>query len=191
MGRLRDEIDEVLEAFLLAQHVFFVASAPLSPSGHVNCSPKGIDGTFAVLGPRTVGYLDLSGSGAETVAHLRENGRITLMFCAFSGQPRIVRLWGTGSVAPEGSERYEALRDRFAAAPGARAVIVVEVERIADSCGYGVPLMDYAGERPHMSKWAERKGPEGLLAYRAENNATSIDGLVAFGEAASANAPLG
>ena len=180
MGRTYDSIDERLATWLLAQPLFFVASAPLSGSGHVNCSPKGGAGSFAVLGEREVAYRDLTGSGAETVAHLRENGRIVLMFCAFDGRPKIVRLHGKGEVVVAGDGRFDDLSARFPEKPGTRAVVLVDVERISTSCGYGVPLMRFEDERHEMERWAESKGPEGLDAYRQEKNAQSIDGLPAF-----------
>jgi len=165
MGKVYDGIDKRLAEFLGRQHVFFVGTAPSDPEGHLNVSPKGLD-TFRILGPTRVAYLDLTGSGIETAAHLRQNGRITLMFCAFDGRPRIVRLSGRGRV--EGANGFD----------GSRATIVVEVERIADSCGYGVPLMQYEGERPQRLAWLENKRRHGLLdAYVAEHNAASIDGL--------------
>jgi hypothetical protein len=175
MGRTFDALDDGLTAFLCAQRMFFVATAP-SNGGHVNLSPKGLD-TFAVLDPNTVAYLDLTGSGIETVAHLRENGRITMLFCAFEGPPRLVRLYGTGSVAPIGTPEFETLSARFPSFPNARTVITVALERIADSCGYGVPRYRYEAERSQLLDWAERKGPEGVATYRDENNVTSIDGL--------------
>ena len=166
MGKLYDEIDGKLRAWIEAQPLFFVATAPAA-GGHVNVSPKGVSGTLEVRGPRAVAYVDLIGSGIETVAHLRENGRITLMFCAFDGPPRIVRLYGTGRVEAAGGE-----------VDGARATVVVNVERIADSCGYGVPLMAYEGERPQRLAWLEKQQRDGKLeAYVAEKNAASIDGL--------------
>jgi len=170
-------IDERLGAFLAAQHVFFVATAPSGEGGLVNLSPKGLDGTFAVLGPTTVAYLDLTGSGVETIAHLRQNGRITLMFCAFDGPPRIVRLQGRGEAVLAGDPRYDGLAARFAPRPGARAVVLVELERIADSCGFGVPLLAYRGDREQLDEWAARKGTDGLAAYQAERNGVSLDGL--------------
>lgn len=175
MGRTYAGIDDALAAFIRAQHVFFVATAPLDPRGHVNVSPKGIDGV-AVLDPQTVAYLDLTGSGIETVAHLRENERITLMFCAFEGAPRIVRLHGRGRVVTDGPE-FAPLASRFPARLGARAIVVIALERIADSCGYGVPLLRYEGDRAQLLEWAERKGPAGVAAYRDEHNARSIDGM--------------
>jgi hypothetical protein len=168
--------------------MFFVGTAPLAGDGHVNVSPTGPMGTLRVLGPRTVAYLDLVGSGAETTAHVRENGRIVIMLCAFEGRPRIVRLHGRGEVMPAADPRFHALMDEggFAAPahPEARREIVrVELTRIADSCGYGVPLMTYAGERPHADAWAANKlrtgGPDALVAYQRERNAASLDGLPA------------
>jgi Pyridoxamine 5'-phosphate oxidase len=182
MGRTYDALTDDLSGWLLDQRVFFVATAPLAADGHVNLSPKGHD-CFRVLSPTCVAYLDLTGSGAETIAHLRENGRITLLFTAFDGPPRIVRLHGQGSVVTAGDNRWDALSSRFPKMPGTRSVIVVDVTRIATSCGYSVPLLAYAGERPTLLEWAERKGPDGLDSYRSEKNATSIDGLPALGPA--------
>jgi hypothetical protein len=176
MGRTYDAIDETLRAFIAKQHVFFVATASCDPATHVNVSPKGLD-TFAVLGPTTVAWLDLTGSGVETIAHLRADGRVTVLFCAFEGPPKIVRLYGRGTVVEPGNARFDELVARFPAYPGVRSVIVAELDRISDSCGYGVPLMRYAGERTQLTQWAERKGPDGVAAYRRERNARSIDGL--------------
>lgn len=177
MGRIYEELDDRLAGFLRRQHVFFVATAPSGDGGHVNLSPKGLDGTFAVLDPRTVAYLDLTGSGIETVAHLRENGRIVVMFCAFDGTPRIVRLHGRGEAVLAGDPRFDDLARRFPARPGIRSVIVVALERVSDSCGYGVPLMRFESERDQLHSWAERKGPDGVVEYQATKNAESIDGL--------------
>lgn len=179
MGKTYDDIGPDLAAWLAEQHVFFVATAPLAADGLVNCSPKGMD-TFRVLGPREVAYLDLTGSGTETIAHLRENGRIVFTFCAFAGAPRIVRLHGTGDVVVAGSPEFERLRTLFPDTPGARAVIRARVNRIGDSCGYSIPRYEYAGERDTLLRWAEHKGPEGLETYRRERNAASIDGLPGF-----------
>lgn len=170
-------IDEQLAGWLCRQPVFFVATAPLAGDGLVNCSPKGSGGTFAVLDSHTVAYLDLSGSGIETVAHLRENGRIVLMFCAFDGPPRIVRLHGRGAVVLPEDPRFGDLAGRFGTRSGARAVIEVDVVRVCDSCGYAVPRMDYVADRDILDKWSAKKGEAGLAAYRAEHNAVSIDGL--------------
>jgi hypothetical protein len=176
MGRTYAALDEPLIDFLRAQHVFFVATAP-SSGGHVNVSPKGLDDTFAVVDERTVAYLDLTGSGIETVAHVQQNGRITLLFCAFEGPPRLVRLYGTGRVVDVGDTGFAAAATRFPSYPNARAVIEVRLERIADSCGYGVPRYRYDGERSQLLDWAARKGPDGIAAYQAERNAVSLDGL--------------
>lgn len=188
MGKIFEEIDERLRGWILAQPLFFVGSAPLAAEGHVNISPKGPIGTLGVLGPREVAYLDVIGSGAETIAHVRENGRIVIMLCAFTGPPRIVRLHGRASVLAAGTAEFDALLERSQftepAAPQARrAAISVQVDRIADSCGYGVPLMELVGLRPHQDAWAAKKlrvgGPEALLAYQGEKNSASIDGLPA------------
>ncbi len=188
MGKVFDGIDERLERWIAAQPMFFVGTAPLDPDGHVNVSPKGPIDTLRLLGPQTVAYLDHVGSGAETVAHLRENGRIVIMLCAFEGPPRIVRLHGRGSVVGASDPRFEELLDAWAfaepAVPGMRrSIVLVELERIADSCGYGVPLMTYQGQRPHSELWAEKKlrvgGPDALLEYQRAKNLVSIDGLPA------------
>ena len=189
MGRTYERIDERLRAWIARQPLFFVGTAPRADDGHVNVSPKGPIGTLRVLDDHTVAYLDVVGSGAETIAHLHENGRIVVMLCAFEGPPRILRLHGRGRVlVPEDAE-FGALLERAAfdqpAAPEARrAVVVVDVERIADSCGYGVPLMSYEGSRPHQDAWAAKRlragGPDALADYRAEHNAASIDGLPAL-----------
>jgi hypothetical protein len=176
MGKVYDGIDSALESFIGRQHVFFVGTAPGSPEGHLNVSPKGLD-TFRILGPKSVAYLDLTGSGIETVAHLRENGRITLMFCAFEGRPLIVRLYGRGRVVEPGDADWDGLIARFPEYPGARSVVVVAVERIADSCGFAVPVYQYQGERPQLIDYAVRKGPDGLERYKARKNRASIDGL--------------
>ncbi len=177
MGKLHDLLDERLCGWIADQHMFFVATAPSGSGGHVNLSPKGHADTLAVLDPRTVAYLDLTGSGAETIAHLRDNGRITLMFCAFSGPPRILRLHGRGRVVLPGAERWDELAARFPARRGARAVVVVDVGRIADSCGSAVPLYQYAGQRDLLDQWTARKDD---AAYRARRNSTSIDDLPAL-----------
>jgi hypothetical protein len=175
MGKAHDEITPDLAAWMGQQKIFFVATAPLAGDGLVNCSPKGMD-TFRVLGPREVAYLDLTGSGIETMAHLRENGRIVVMFCAFAGPPTIVRLHGTGEALTSGPE-YDRLRPRFPELPGTRAIVRVRVSRISDSCGYGVPRFEFRGERDVLVRWAESKGADGLVRYRREKNARSLDGL--------------
>jgi Pyridoxamine 5'-phosphate oxidase len=175
MGLVLDEITDEVAAFIAAQRMFFVATAP-TDGGHVNLSPKGLD-TFAVLDANTVVYLDLTGSGVETIAHVRASGRITVMFCAFDGKPNIVRLYGHGEVLPVGEPEANALLPRFGEYPGARAVIRVRVDRVSTSCGYGVPRLRYDGDRDQLLQWAERRGPDGLVEYRQDKNAASIDGL--------------
>ena len=176
MGRTFAEIDERNAAFIRAQHVFFVATAPRADDGHLNLSPKGQD-SFAILDPGTVAYLDLTGSGIETVAHLRENGRIVFMFCAFEGPPRILRLHGRGEVVEPGDPEWGELLERFPRQEGVRAIVRARVTRVADSCGYGVPLYRYQGERSQLREWTLRKGGDGLERYQAEHNRASLDGL--------------
>lgn len=182
MGKVYERIESSLADWIGRQSMFFVGSAPSGDGGHVNVSPKGPIGTFAVLDPHTVAYLDLVGSGAETVAHIRDNGRIVIMFCAFAGPPRILRLHGHGQV-------LDADAIDFPDAPPLpeqmnRAVIRVDVERVADSCGYGVPRMRFESERENSRRWAEGKlakgGPDALELYKADKNARSIDGLPAL-----------
>jgi hypothetical protein len=185
VGKTYDQLDERLRGWIVDQRLFFVATAPSGPGGHVNLSPKGHADTFTILDGRTVAYLDLTGSGAETIAHLRDNGRITLMFCAFSGPPRILRLYGRGRLVVPGDDRWEEVAARLPARRRARAVVVVEIERIADSCGYAVALYDYAGERDLLDQWAGRKDDAALAAYRAQHNHKSIDDLPALPMAAS------
>jgi hypothetical protein len=179
VGKQFENIDEKLAEWIRAQHVFFVASAPLARDGHVNLSPKGLD-SLAILGPREVAYLDFVGSGAETIAHAGENGRITLMLCAFEGPPRIVRLQGRATAVEPGDAEFAALAAKFPPRDGARAVIRIALTRISDSCGYGVPLMRFEGDRQQLGAWVERKGAQGLRDYQLENNARSIDGLPAL-----------
>ena len=182
MGKIYAEIDEKLGAWLEQQHLFFVGTAPLAGDGHVNISPKGDLRWFRVLGPTEVGYLDFIGSGAETIAHAKENGRIVVMFCAFDGPPRIVRLHGRASVVLPDDAGFEELAARFDPPEHAvRSVIRVEVERIADSCGYGVPLMRFEGKRTQYDRWVDKQVRDGGLGdYVAEKNAASIDGLPAI-----------
>jgi hypothetical protein len=178
MGKLYDAIDDHLRAFIAAQHLFFVATAPSGDDGHVNCSPKGL-GELAILGPTSVAYLDLVGSGVETIAHLRQNGRIVVMFCAFDGPPKIVRLHGRGRVVEPTDAAFAPLLARLGreARVGVRSIIHVDVTRISDSCGYGVPRYTYVGQRDQLELWAERKGADGVETYQRANNASSIDGL--------------
>src|SRR3954449_10710790 len=169
MARIYERIDDHQQAWIAKQSMFFVGTAPSGDAGHINVSPKGPIGSLRVLDDRTVAYLDIVGSGAETIAHLRDNGRICVMFCAFDGPPRIVRLHGRGELVTAADP-----------ADGVRGTIRVHVDRISDSCGYGVPLMEYAGERPQREAWLAKKGADGLRAYVAEKNAQSIDGLPAL-----------
>jgi Pyridoxamine 5'-phosphate oxidase len=179
MAAIYETIDASLAAFVERQPVFFVATAPLGSAGHVNCSPKGNRGEFVVLDPRRVAYLDQTGSGSETIAHLRENGRIVVMFCAFEGPPKIVRFHGTGRCVGADDPDFAALAQRFpgAGAIGVRSIITVDVTRVSDSCGYGVPFMAFERHRPTMDQWSARKGEDGIRAYWAEKNTESIDGL--------------
>src|SRR3954468_24121440 len=178
MGKVYSEIDEKLAGWIERQHLFFVASAPLAGDGHVNVSPKGDLRWFRILGPREAGYLDFVGSGAETIAHARENGRIAVMLCALHGPPRVLRVHGRARVLPPPHE----LAARFDPPEHAvRSVIRVEVDRIADSCGYGVPLMRFDGKRSQYDQWVDKQVRDGdLAAYVAEKNAESIDGLPAI-----------
>ena len=168
MGKRYDEIDEQLAAWIQRQRLFFVATAP-GEGGHVNVSPKGPIESLRIVDGRTLEYEDHVGSGAETVAHLRDNGRICVMLCAFEGPPRIVRLHGRGEVVPAEDP-----------ANGVRGLIRISVERIADSCGYGVPLMDFVAERPQRGLWLDHKGADGVRGYVRDRNAESIDGLPAL-----------
>ena len=184
MGKVHDGIDDALAAWIGAQPLWFVATAPLAGDGHVNVSPRGHD-SLSVLGPHRVAWIDYTGSGVETIAHLRENGRICLMFCSFDKRPRIVRLHGTGVVALPGEAAYDEVVGRHPQHPSTRAVVVVDVHRVSDSCGYGVPVMDLVGERDLLRLSAEKRGPDGLAAYRAEKNAVSLDGLPGMPEPAA------
>jgi Pyridoxamine 5'-phosphate oxidase len=193
MGKIYDRIDDHLRDWIARQALFFVGTAPSGDGGHVNVSPKGPIGTLRVLDDATVAYLDFVGSGAETIAHLRANGRIVVMLCAFEGPPRILRLHGSGRAVFASDPGFDELAGRCEfdepAAPEARrAIVVVDVQRIADSCGYGVPLMAYEGERPHADAWAAKRlrvhGPDALLDYQREKNTASIDGLPAVETAA-------
>jgi hypothetical protein len=175
VGRTFDGFDDDLKRWIERQRMFFIATAPGGDEGHVNVSPKGRD-TLRLVDDRTLAYLDLTGSGVETIAHVRENGRITVMFCAFGGPPRIVRVHGRGEVIEPDAARWDEWRGLFPEVKGERAVIVIRALRISDSCGYGVPLMEYAGERNQMDAWADRKGADGLAGYRREHN-VSLDGL--------------
>ena len=179
MGKVFQGIDTKLEKWIAKQKMFFVATAPRVDGGLVNCSPKGMD-TFRVLDRHTVAYLDLTGSGIETVAHVEENGRIVIMMCAFEGAPRIVRFHGQGSISRRGTQDYEERLHHFPELPGRRSIVTIAVKRIADSCGYSVPLYEYRGDREALTRWAEKKGSDGISRYVAEKNTESLDGLPGF-----------
>lgn len=174
--KLYDQLNPRLQDWIRRQPLFFVASAPLSGEGHVNLSPRGYD-SFRILDDHTAAWLDLTGSGNETAAHIQENGRVTIMFCAFEGDPLILRLYGQGEVILPGSPEWDALLPAFSPLPGARQIIRVRLERIQTSCGFGVPLMQTRDDRSRLQDWSHKKGPEGLREYRRKNNRTSIDGL--------------
>mgnify|MGYP000553593809 CR=1 FL=1 len=176
MGKFHQSITPVHVAFIEKQHIFFVATAPLSEVGRINLSPKGLN-CFKVLSENTVAYMDLISSGNETSAHLLENGRITLMFCGFQEPPLILRLYGQGRVVLPHDSDWQALYSLFSPLPGARQIIVTEVDRVQTSCGFGVPLYDYKGERDIHFKWAATKGATGLNEYIQQNNLISLDGL--------------
>ncbi len=188
MGKIFERIDDELREWIAKQSMFFVATAPRE-GGRINLSPKGYRDTFAILDDHTVAYLDVVGSGAETIAHIRENGRIVVMLCAFEGPPRILRLHGKGEVVQADDPKFDELLEQAAferpeVKQSQRAIIVVHVERIADSCGYGVPLLAYEGERPHSdlstAKRIRVEGPGAMRAYEAKHNRVSIDGLPAL-----------
>jgi Pyridoxamine 5'-phosphate oxidase len=188
VGKVYDGIDERLERWIAAQPLYFVGTAPLDRDGHVNVSPKAPIDTLKVLGPHAVAYLDFVGSGAETIAHLRENGRVVIMLCAFHGPPRIVRLHGHGEILTPGSTAFDTLAARagFPEPPtpeATRSIVTVKLERVSDSCGYGVPLMSVEGTRPHFDAWAAKQvrthGPDALREYQRQKNSLSIDGLPA------------
>ena len=181
MGKTYQTIEPKIQSFLEKQKLFFVSTAPLDNEGLINCSPKGWD-CLRILDPLTVAYVDLTGSGAETIAHLKENQRITFMFCAFEGPPKIIRLYGKGEVLERGTPTFNALIAQFPNYPSARSIIKVAVHRIADSCGYTIPVYEFKEERDTMEKWVANKGAENLHSYREEKNKFSLDGLPAFGQ---------
>lgn len=179
MGKTYESLTPEHQEWLRQQQVFFVATAPLAHTGHINCSPKGGD-TLRVVGEREVAFLDLTGSGIETVAHLQENGRIVLMFCAFAGQPKILRLHGQGTVVYPYHAEFARLQQFFPTHPAQRCIIRVAVTRISASCGFGVPLMDFVAGRDMIEKWSATKGPQGLAEYRLTKNRASVDGLPGY-----------
>ena len=176
MSRSFSTIDAKTAKFIRQQQMFFVATAPLSAEGHINLSPKGLD-SFRILDEKTVAYLDLTGSGIETVAHLKENGRIVVMFCAFAGAPNILRLHGRGEVIEPGHEEFEELLAQFPTMSGVRSIIRIHCSRVSDSCGFAVPKYEFVGHRSKLLEWTRRKGPKGLRKYQRDKNAQSLDGL--------------
>lgn len=181
MGHTTSEIDAPIREFIEAQHMFFVATAPVN--GHINLSPKGLD-SFRILSPRQVAYADYTGSGVETIAHIRENGRLTIMFCAFEGRANILRLYGTGRVIEVGDPDFATMLPQFNVGAGVRAIIILDISRVMDSCGFGVPLYEYRGQRDQLTAWAEKKGEAGVREYRGKKNASSLDGLPGLKSAA-------
>jgi Pyridoxamine 5'-phosphate oxidase len=177
MAKVFDHITPELQHFITQQQIYFVATAPLATSGHINLSPKGLD-SFRVLSPNRVAYLDLTGSGNETSAHLQENGRITLMFCAFQGAPSILRLYGTGQTRLPHDSEWHSLLAQFLPIAGVRQIITADIDRVQTSCGHGVPLFEHQGQRSQLVTWAEKKGEAGMAAYQQEKNRISIDGLL-------------
>ncbi|MCA9128833.1 MAG: pyridoxamine 5'-phosphate oxidase family protein [Planctomycetales bacterium] len=176
LGKVHDAIDQSLQDFIGKQHLFFVATAPLDANGLINVSPKGLD-SLRILDDYTVVYADLVGSGIETVAHVKQNGRIVLMFCAFEGAPKIVRLHGRGEVIEPHHAEFAELSDQLPRFEGLRSFIRIRCQRISDSCGFGVPLFDFVSHRTQLVAAAQRKGRKGLQQYQLEKNQFSLDGL--------------
>lgn len=174
MAKFYPELDDNLRQFIAAQKMFFVATAP--KEGRISLSPKGLD-SLRILDNQRLVYLDLTGSSNETAAHLRENGRMTLMFCAFEAEPLILRLYGRGEVVRRDDREWAALSPLFPVYPGARQIMVLDIESVQTSCGAGVPLFDYQGERDKLLRWAEKKGEDGIRDYWRDKNQFSIDGL--------------
>ena len=179
MGRVYNTISEPLRGFIAKQPMFFVATAPVGGDGHVNLSPKGMD-TLRVIDPTTIAYVDLVGSGAETIAHLRENGRITVMWNSFGGKPRILRAYGRGKPIMPGDRGFADLSARFPTYRAVRSIIRIDIHRVADSCGFGVPQMDLVGQRSQLIEWGDNRTDDQLEEYKRDKNALSIDGLPAF-----------
>jgi len=176
MGKIYNKIDDKSANWIEQQRMFFVATAPISGEGLVNLSPKGLD-SFRILDAHTVAYLDLTGSGIETIAHVKENARITIMFCAFEGPPKILRIHGHGEVIEKSNPRFNSLISKFIKFKSARAIIVIKIKRVANSCGYGIPVYHYQQQRDTLIKWAENKGERGIRAYQIEHNEQSLDKL--------------
>lgn len=176
MGQEFQEIDDGIQRWIERQRVFFVSTAPLAGDGLINCSPKGLD-ALRVMGPKQIAYADIGGSGIETVAHLKENGRIVVMLCAFDGSPKIFRFYGRGRPVEQHDSEYDELVPKFPEMPTIRNFVVVDIDCIRDSCGYGVPLYEYQRERDSLKNWCDNKTGTELLEYRRERNAESLDGL--------------
>jgi hypothetical protein len=176
MSTVYEKLDEKLTKFIKAQKVFFVATAPLTGEGNVNVSPKGYD-SLVILGEKTLAWIDLGGSGVETMAHVRENGRITLMWCAFEGKPNVLRIFGKAEAIQFDDPRFDALLPLFPSYDRARSIVVVQIHRIADACGWGVPLMTFAGEREQLKRWVDHRPEDEWREHRYQKNAVSIDGL--------------
>lgn len=176
MAKWYDEINDKVQDFIGKQHMFFVATAPLSAEGHVNLSPKGLD-SFRVLNAKRVAYMDMTGSGNETSAHLLENGRVTFMFCAFEGAPNILRLYGRGRTVRPGDAEWDELTAQFTLHTGIRQFIVADIDKVQTSCGFAVPLYEYQGQRETLIKYWEHQGEDGIQTYWQEENTRSVDGL--------------
>lgn len=179
MAKQYPQLTSALQSFIAKQHIFFTASAPLTADGRVNLSPKGMD-TFRCLSPAQVAYLDLTGSGNETAAHIKENGRLTIMMCSFAGKPTILRLYGKGRIVRSSDSDWESLHSHFEGLPGERQIVLLDIELVQTSCGFGVPLYEFKEHRDELVQWAERKGEDGLLDYRDKKNSRSLDGLPAY-----------
>ena len=180
MAAVFDTLDDSLREFIRRQQMFFVATAPLSAEGLVNLSPKGLD-SLRILDELTLVYADLTGSGVETIAHLKENGRIVLMFCVFEGTPKIVRLHGQGEVVERSHDDFEQLQQMFPRYTGLRSFIRIKCQRISDSCGWGVPVYEFRKQRTQLTAWADNQGKESIAEFQQDINAKSIDGLPGIG----------
>jgi len=176
MGKTYQQLTPELVRFIEAQHMFFVGTAPLAANGHMNISPKGMD-SLRILDTKTVAYLDVTGSGVETISHLKENGRMVMMWCAFNGKPLTVRLHGKGEVLENDHPAFAQLRSEFPDLPGVRSIIRLRATRIADSCGWTVPIYEHTGTRDYYDRHAQEKGPEGMRKSQLQGNMQSIDGL--------------
>ena len=176
MGKEYTQIDERLQEWILRQKMFFVATAPNAADGLINCSPKGLD-SLRVLGPKQIAYVDTGGSGIETVAHLKDNGRIVLMLCAFEGPPKIYRFYGRGTAVEPHAPEFNGLLQKFPPMPAARNIILIDVDRIIDSCGYGVPLYEFKSHRDSLPNYFAKQSEDDILAYRQNRNSESLDGL--------------